>query len=518
MNNDSRVVNSIKNTTNGIISQVISVLANFIVRTIFLMYLNESYLGINGVFTNILTMLSLAELGFGATIIYSMYKPIAENDKEKLKALMLLYKKIYLVIGLLVGIIGVSLIPFLDVFLKDKGDVTSIILIYLLFLFNSVSSYFFAYKRSILSADQKDYINSQYRYVFTIIKSIFQIVIIIFLKSFIGYLLVQIFITLLENIFISMKVDKLYPFLKEKNNKYKLPKEELYRIKKDVKALFITKFGNVMLNGTDNIIISAYVGVKSVGLLSNYTMITGSLVMVLSQLSTGITGSVGNFMAKESENDRYKIFKTVDMINYLIYSFCSICLIILLNPFIELWIGDKYILSEATCIVIAINFLINGVISNWWVFRSTMGLFTQGKYRSLLTALINIIISILLAKRLGLIGVLLGTTISRLLLNSWYDPYIIYKYGLKKDCKEFYKNYIGNIFIFIVILIVNNVIKNIILSNGVNYITFIVLALITLITTLFLFYIVYRRREELKLIVDICNKIIFRIKKQYKYN
>ena len=206
------------------------------------------------------------------------------------------------------------------------------------------------------------------------------------------------------------------------------------------------------------------------------------------------------------------------MINYLIYSFCSICLIILLNPFIELWIGDKYILSEATCIVIAINFLINGVISNWWVFRSTMGLFTQGKYRSLLTALINIIISILLAKRLGLIGVLLGTTISRLLVNSWYDPYIIYKYGLKKDCKEFYKNYIGNIFIFIVILIVNNVIKNIILSNGVNYITFIVLALITLITTLFLFYIVYRRREELKLIVDICNKIIFRIKKQYKYN
>lgn len=518
MNKEGRVVNSMRNTVNGIISQVISVLANFTVRTIFLMHLSESYLGVNGVFTNILTMLSLAELGFGATIIYSMYKPIAENDKEKLKALMKLYKKVYLVIGLVIGIIGMSLIPFLDFFLKDKGDVNNIILIYLLFLFNSVSSYFFAYKRSILSADQKDYINSQYRYIFIIIKSILQIFIIIFFKSFIGYLLIQIFITLLENIFISIKVDKLYPFLKDKSNKYNLSKQELNRIKNDVKALFITKFGNVMLNGTDNIIISSYIGVRWVGLLSNYSMITGSLVMVLSQISAGITGSIGNFMAKESENDRYKLFKTIDMLNYLIYSFCSICLIILFNPFMELWIGDKYILSEKICIVIAVNFLINGVMSSWWVFRSTMGLFTQGKYRAIFTALINIIISIVLAKSLGLMGVLLGTTISRLLVNAWYDPYIIYKYGFKKDCKEFYKSYFINILVFIAILIVNNVFKNIILASGVNYTTFIILLLVTSITSLFLFYIVYGRRDELKFILNIFNKTVLKIKGQYKYN
>lgn len=518
MNKDGRVVNSVRNTANGIISQVISVLANFVVRTIFLMYLSESYLGVNGVFTNVLTMLSLAELGFGATIIYSMYKPIVENDKEKLKALMKLYKKVYFVIGLVVGVIGVSLIPFLDFFLKDKGDVTNIILIYLLFLFNSVSSYFFAYKRSILSADQKDYINSQYRYVFTIIKSIFQIFIIIFFKSFIGYLIVQIFSTLLENIFISMKINRLYPFLTEENNKYNLSKQELNRIKNDVRALFITKFGNVMLNGTDNIIISAYVGVRWVGLLSNYSMITGALVMVLSQLSTGITGSIGNFMAKESEDDRNKLFKTIDMLNYIIYSFCSICLIILFNPFIELWIGNKYILDETTCIVIALNFLINGVMSSWWVFRSTMGLFVQGKYRSIFTALLNILVSIILAKKIGLIGVLLGTTISRLLVNAWYDPYIIYKYGLRKSCREFYIRYIINIVVFLGILIVNTILKNFILLSGVNYITFIILILTTLITSLFLFYIVYGRRDELKFIVDIINKIMLRIKKQYKYN
>ena len=518
MNRDSRVINSIRNTANGIISQIISVLANFVVRTIFLMHLSESYLGVNGVFTNILTMLSLAELGFGATIIYSMYKPIAENDKDKLKALMNLYKKVYLVIGLLVGVIGVALIPFLDCFLKDKGDVTNIVLIYLLFLINSVSSYFFAYKRSILSADQKDYINSQYRYIFTIIKSVFQVFIIIFFKSFIGYLLIQIFITILENIFISIKVDKLYPFLKDKNNKYILSKDELKRIKNDVKALFITKFGNVMLNGTDNIIISSYVGVRWVGLLSNYSMISGSLVMILSQISAGVTGSIGNFMAKESENDRYKLFKTIDMLNYIIYSFCSICLITLFNPFIELWIGNKYILDEATCIVIALNFLINGVMSSWWVFRSTMGLFVQGKYRSIFTALLNITISIVLAKRLGLIGVLLGTTISRLLVNSWYDPYIIYKYGFKKKCREFYIRYIINIVIFCGILIVNTLLKKLVLLNGVTYGSFIILALSTSIISLFLFYIVYGRKEELRFIGDMANKIILRIKKQYKYN
>ena len=512
MNKNGRVVNSIKNTANGIISQVISVFANFFVRTIFVMYLSESYLGINGVFTNLLTILSLAELGFGTTIIYSMYKPIAENNIEKLQALMKLYKKVYTIIGILVGVIGLSLIPFLDFFLKDKWDVTNVVSIYLLFLINSIMSYFFAYKRSILSADQKDYVNSQYRYVFIIIKSILQIAIIILFKSFIGYLLIQIFTTTLENVFISIKVDKLYPFLKVKSDS-SLTHDELSRIKNDVKALFITKFGNVMLNGTDNIIISSYVGVKWVGFLSNYNMITGSLTMVLSQITSGITGSIGNYMAKENSKDRYNLFKTIDTLNFIIYSICTICLIILFNPFIELWIGEKYILSEATCVVIAINFLISGIMSNWWAFRSTMGLFVQGKYRPLFTAIINIIVSIVLAKNMGLIGVLLGTTISKLLVNAWYDPYILYKHGFKIVCGKFYLSYLLKTIAFGVILMLNLIIKNAVLSNGVNYLNFIALMVLTIFISIFSFYILYRNKSELAYIRDIAKNFLIRKKR-----
>ena len=506
----SRVNNSIKNMTNGLFSQLISVILNFVVRTVFIEYLSEEYLGINGLFTNILTMLSLAELGFGTAMVYSMYKPLAENNVEKLKSLMKLYKKVYLWIGIVIAICGISIIPFMDYLIKDKPHVDNLRLIYLMFLVNSVFSYFYAYKRSILSADQKEYIISQYRYIFIVIRSVFQIGILIILNDFIIYLVIQIVMTLLENIFLSQKVDRLYPFLKEKNIE-KLPTGEIKKIKEDVKALMISKFGNVMLNGTDNIIISRFIGVAAVGVLSNYTLITGAIVMVLSQISSAITGSIGNYVAKENKDSQYKLFKRVDFCIFWIYGFSTICLITLLNPFVELWIGKEYVLEEITIIILSVNFLINGIVSLLWTFRSTMGLFIQGKYRPIIVAGLNIIVSIILAKKLGIVGVLLGTTISRTLVNLWYDPYVIFKNGFNRSVGAYYLSYVFRSFLIAIICSIIYLFKQFIFRNGVNKIRFIGLMFVVTIISNIIFVVVYYNKSEFKYIERIFKNIYLKL-------
>lgn len=495
MNHKSRIINSFKNIKNGLISQIVSLVFNFIVRTIFVKYLSEDYLGINGLFTNILSILSLAELGFGSAIVYSLYAPLAKNDIKKIQAIMNFYKKVYMYIGIVIGILGISIIPFLDYIIKDYLYLNNLNYIYMLFLVDSVSSYFFAYKRSILIADQKEYVSSRYRYIFTIIKSLMQIVVLVIFKNFILYLIVQILTTILENIYIAYKINKIYPFLNSLNNEV-LCKNELIKIKKDVNALFIVKFGHVMLNGTDNIIISSFVGIQWVGLLSNYNLVIGSIIMLLSQIISGLTGSIGNFIAKEELREVYKLFKKIDFLNFWLYGVAAICLCILLNPFIELWIGKSYLIEQNTVNVLVINFFINGMTSFLWMFRSTMGLFTKAKYRPVLCSILNIFISIILGKYVGLIGVLLGTTISRLLTNLSFDPYIIYKFGLKKNVKSYYMLYFYRIILLVFIYLCLDFIKLKLFIDGVNIIGFMILMFLSILLPNIIFLLAYQKSNE----------------------
>lgn len=513
-NNKSRVQNSLKNISNGIVAQIISLVANFIVRSVFIKYLNEEYLGVNGLFTNILSVLSLAELGFGSAIVYSMYKPLAEKNNKKLQAIMNLYKSVYMYIGIVVGIVGLAIIPFMDYIIIDKPKINNLTLIYIMYLLNSVSSYFIAYKRSILSADQKEYISSRYRYIFTMIKSILQISILIIFKSFILYLFVQIICTILENILISVRINQIYPFLKEKNNE-KLSRLELKKIKDDVKALIIAKFGNIMLNSTDNIIISSFVGIRWVGLISNYNLIVSSVDMLLSQIINGLTGSIGNFMAEKYEEEKIRLFKKVDFLNFWLYGFSCISLAILLNPFIELWIGNYYLIEQRTINVLVINFFISGITSMLWMFRSTTGLFTKGKFRPIIASLLNIVISIILGKYMGLIGVLLGTTISRTLSNLCFDPYIIYKYAFGEKVKQFYISYMFRSILMIFMYISLNVIKCKMFIDGVTILGFVLLLILSIVLINFVLYITYKKSEEFKYILNIGKLTFTRINKKY---
>ena len=508
MKERSRMKNSFFNLVSGFVSRILGMLTAFVVRTIFIQCLNADYLSVNGLYTSILSMLSLAELGFGTAMVYSMYKPLAKEDTKKLNQLMLLYKKVYNIIGGIILIIGVCLIPFLDYFIKNTPNISGLKFYYLLFLLNSVVSYwFFAYKNSLLQADQKAYIVNNYISIFNVIKSIIQTFLLIIYHNYTLYLLTQILCTIGQNIFISIQVNRTYQFLKEKTID-KLSKKETKEIFKDVKALALSKISHVILNSTDNIIISSFVGFKWVGLLSNFTLITDAVTSMLCQITSSLTGSLGNFIAKESKENSYILFKRIEFLNYWLYGFSTISLIILLNPFIMLWIGKEYVLSDEVVVVLSINFFIAGFMNTLWTFRSTLGLFTQGQYRPLIVSLINIFLSIALSFIWKVAGVLIGTTISRACVNLWYDPWLIHNKGFKKPVKPFFIEYLFRRLLLIFITIILKMVSLIVFDGVVTVLNFVVMLIITIIITNIIFIVVYYKYDEFKYFYNLISNFV----------
>lgn len=441
MTKESRTLNSIKNISFGIGGQLISTILSFISRTIFIKILGIEYLGVNGLFGNILSMLSLTELGISNAIVFSMYKPLAEKDKSKLKGLMKLYRQAYIIIGIVVFLIGISLVPFLDYIIKDKPDIQNLTLIYLMFLFNSVITYFFAYKRSIIIADQKEYIVTLYYYICNFLQVVVQMLILIITKSFLLYLLIQIIFNILSNLLIAKKANEIYPYLVDIKNGV-LDKETKLSIFNNIKSLFLYKVGGVVLTGTDNIIISTFVGVSSVGMVSNYNLLIGTIQTLTSKIFSGLTASIGNFNAQESDERKELIFDSVNFFSFWLFGFCSICFWVLCNPFIEIWIGKEYILDNSILFILILNFYIYGMQNGNWLFRDTMGLFTYSRYIPFIASVINLLVSIILATKWGIVGVFWGTAISRLLTGVWFDSYILYKHVFNKSVINYYKKYI----------------------------------------------------------------------------
>lgn len=493
MNNESRTKNSIRNSYFNITSQLLIILLNFISRSIFIKILSVDYLGVNGLFSNILTMLSLAELGVGSAIIYSMYKPIAQNDKETIRALMQLYAKAYRIIALFILIIGGFITPIIDIFINDGNSIPNLKLIYFLFLMNTVISYLFAYKKSMLSADQREYVNSQYRFIFNVFRFSFQILFLILTHSYIIYLIIQILSTFLENYYVSKKVDKMYPFLLNKNH-VELSKEIKEDIFINIKSLMIYKIASVLLDGTDNLIIGKFLGSTAVGLLSNYTLIIGSITTIVSQFFNSLNASIGNMIASESLEKQEEVFNTLSFLSFWLYCFCSIALLILVNPFITLWIGEEYTLSTNILLLLTLNFYINGMLNVCWSFRTTMGLFRYGKWRPVISGILNIILSVIMVKKLGITGVLLGTTITRILTNVIYDPYLIFKQGFKKSVLNYYLKYLGYLFLLIIIFLITWRFTN--YTKQTSLLEFIYLVIkVTVIPNVVMFIMFYKNKN-----------------------
>ena len=506
-----RTKNSIKNIAFGIAGQLVSTLLNFVSRTVFIYVLGANYLGVNGLFSNILSMLSLAELGVGSAIIYNMYKPLAENDKEKLKSLMKLYARAYNYIGCIVAIIGLTITPFLDYIIKDKPDIPNLTFIYLLFLLNSVVSYFFVYKSSLIVADQKNYIVTIKYQKYALIQAVAQIIILFVTKNYILYLCIQIICSFTVNLSISRKADELYPFLRE-NNVELLDDKSKKQIFKHVTAMMSHKVGGVVVNGTDNILISSFVGVFWVGLYSNYVMIIGILNKFIGQVFTAITASIGNLNAEKDIEKSYNVYKKILFVNFWLYGMCTICLWILFKPFIEIWIGNKFLLPSSSVLIIIVNFYLSGMRQTTIAFNTTLGLFWNDRYKPWIEAIINVIASIILLSKFGIIGVFLGTLISTVTTSLWVDPYILFKHGFNKTLSLYFKSYLKYIIITIITGIITSYITQFIQING--FIGFIIKGLVCVALINIIFLIICFKSKEFKYFEDMIKNTIRKIFKK----
>ncbi|MBQ3306668.1 MAG: oligosaccharide flippase family protein [Bacilli bacterium] len=446
----SRTANTFYNFITSMFGEFLAIILQFVVRTVFIHTLGKSYLGINGLFSNILQMLSLAELGVGSAILFKLYEPLSKNDKKRITILLKFYKRVYQIIGIVITVLGLSLIPFLRYIVKDYNSLESLginaVLIYLLFLIKTVSSYFFfAYKSAIVKADQKAYKLNLVNYIVTTITSFLQIIVLVFVQSFEVYVGVSIFTTILQNYLNARVAKKMYPYIDDKYEE-KLDKKEMKDVFKDCSALLIYKINGVVLKATDNIIISKFLGLGMVGLYSNYFILYSTIDTILGKVFESVLHSLGNLHTTEDKKHEYNIFKTVNFIAIILGATAGIGIACVADEFVSTWIGKKWLLAQPFAILM--GFEIYGLATRQYLskYRSAMGLFKQAKYRPIFGMIINLVVSLLLVKNYGICGVLVGTIVADWTTIMWYDPLIIHKYGFKNQfsIKKYYlKNFIN---------------------------------------------------------------------------
>lgn len=514
MNQKTRTEYSVLNMLTGLGGYFLNTVIGYICRIIFVRCLAAEYLGINGLFSNILSMLSLVELGIGSAMGYALYQPLAKDDKEKITSLMALYKKSYNIIGIVVALLGIMMIPLLQyIIVKPQQIVENIYIIYLVYLFNTASSYFFSYRSALLIAAQKNYIVSGVNYAITTIVSIIQIPILLITQNFMIYLICQSIGVFINNVIVSMWAKHDYPYIEKKNVK-PITQKEKRQMAVNIKALTINKIAAMLVNNTDNIVITYFNGLISTGVISNYTLLTGTLGSITSQLFNGITASVGNLNAVENNKKKYNFFRILNLANFWIYGWCCIGIFLVSGEIVKICFGQKFVLDMQIPLVLAINFYLVGMNNAVLIYKNAMGLFKYGQYLLILTAMINLVLDVILGKMWGMFGIFLATIIARVLTNTWYEPYAVFKYGLEKNFKEYIKIFLE----YVVVLIFTGAVCYVLCGfcKYNNIINLILKVIICSIIPNIVFYMCYGKTQEGKYLIGAIKKIITGVIKKVK--
>lgn len=438
----SRTLNSARNAFINLCAKVLALLCGFVIRTVFLKYLGNQYTGVSTLFTDILNVLSFTELGIGTAISFAFYKPIAENDDYRVAQLMKLCRYIYTIISLSVFVLGMAFIPFLGYFVKDVPDIKEdITLIYVLYVVKTALSYLLVYKSTLIIAKQKRFIVTAVESICQTVKTAADVVLLMTTKNFMVYLYLEIICTLVTNLIIStlanreMKKGKQY-------SEVNIDKSDFKPLFKDVKDVFIYKVSGIVLNSTDSLIISRVISTATVAFMSNYNLIFNAINAVVYQIINAMTASVGNLGAQSSTKEQKNVFYTI---NFLVYIFTGVVccgLWLCVNSFVEILWGGSYVLSDGITALLCINLFVVNMHLTVDMFRNANGVFHKGRMRPLATAVINLVVSIVAAKYMGLFGVLLGTVVSRVSTQLWYDSKLIFNVVFKESVKTYYLKYL----------------------------------------------------------------------------
>lgn len=492
-----RIQKAGKNIIFGYISNLVILLVNFIQRTVFIYVLGRTFSGVNETYTSVLSVLSLAELGIGTALNYSLYKPVAERDIEKIKSYMRFYKKAYLTIAGVIAAAGIAISPFLKLFLKNPGNLTvkELTLYYYLFLFNTVISYFVAYKYSLSNAEQKNYIQTNIATLTKIAAATVQITVLLLFRNFLFYLLAQSVVEFLQKIFVTLYMNRLYPYLRDKDVK-KLTPQETRIVASKTKALICHKVGDVARLQTDTLVISSFVNVDTSAVVGNYLYIITYVGNFVNIIFDSVISGFGNVVATESKERQYLLFKVYRFFACWLFGFGAVGFFHLLTPFIGgVWLRDDgWTLPQMTVTLLVTDFYLKGGRTVLLNFKIASGLFEQDRFLPLVQGAVNLVVSIALVQKIGVTGVYVGTLVSGILANL-IRPGIIYRACFDKKAGAYFKDSLKYIGVILAVGAVAAPIRRVIMGEVTIFAFALMVIVITLLYNL-VFLAVFHRTEE----------------------
>ncbi len=501
-----RTKNTTRNIGWGLLEKIVQIVLPFVTRTLILKLIGEKYLGLNSLFTSIISVLNLADLGFGVAITYSMYKPIAENDFDKLNALLNYYRKIYRIIGVIVLAVGLGLMPFLDSLIS--GEVPSDISIHLLFaiyLANAVLSYWlFAYKKSLLHACHRDDVVNKISLTLTTLQYGLQIALLYIFDNYYIYIIVLPIITLINNVATGIITKKLYPNLYCKGS---VDKETSKDIKKRVSGAFIGKVCGTTRNSLDSVFISAFLGLSLVAIYGNYFYILTALHSVLNIITVSMSGGVGNSIAKETEEKNYKDFNRFTFLYSWLSGWFACCMICIYQPFMRIWVGESLMLEEHTMILFGVYLYVmcSSDIKN--VYYTAAGLWWEGRFRAILEVAVNFVLNIVGAKFFGIFGIIMATIITMIFINFLYGAQILFKHYFKNQkLSKYYLKHLIYVLVIVLVSALTYYICSLLPNSGILYL--LLKALICAVVPNVLLFVIYCRTNAFKSILPTIKSIL----------
>lgn len=495
----SRTKYAFKNVAFAMFSKIFTLLINFVSRTVFIYYLGNTCLGINSLFTEMLQVLSFAELGFGTAMNFALYKPVAENDDATTLKLLDYYKKVYRIIALVIVVFGLALLPFLSYVVKDADVLTinELRIYYIFFLINTVTGYFVSYKYSLVNAQQKNYITTNFEFVSGLVIAVFQIVVICCLKNYFAYLVTHTVLLIVSRFVLSTYLNKRFPLLK-KHPDTLLSAEEKKPIHHEVKGLVFHQFSSVAIHQTDNILIASFIekGIQTVGFISNYNMIIHAVNGMLTLVFNSVVSGYGNLIATSKSKDLKRVFEEANFINFWLYGFSSIAFYILIPPFITLWLGKDFLIERYSFLLIVVNCYLLGQSIVYSNIRTAYGKFTSDGWISLIQALLNLVVSVVCASMWGLLGVYVGTIVSRIFFVL-VRPAKTYKMMFDEGVGNYYKTLFSyGAIVLIAGILTQVVVRFLHFDNAV--ISFVVSCIVVLLLPNAVFGIIFARTRIFK--------------------
>ena len=501
-----RTEKSIQNFKFTLIAQIVTILVSFVTRTCLVRILGIEAVSLNGLFTQVISAISLAEMGVGTAIVYNLYKPLAEGDHEKVSQLMNLFRTAYWIIAAATVVIGIILIPWLPYLITDiSSDISYIRIVYLMFIFQSAVSYLFSYKIALMQADQNGYIYTRIYTIFKLVGTALILIILVISKEYLVFLGANILLTIVTDLYASNVAQRKYPYI---DKRAKLPKEERSQIFSNIRNLFIMQFAGRVVDSTDNILISSMISTILVGLYSNYMVVIGVFKQLSDRLMAATAPSMGNLFVTDDTDSKERNLFRLTFIFYIFASIATIGIYSCIQPFIKLWLGEEYLLDMSVVFVLCFLYFVAIIFEPLKNAMFLTGYFAIGRNISFISAMTNLIVSVILGRKIGLIGIFIGT-MTTYVIEIITKTYYLFKRYLKRSPKQYVFLWIRMTLVFLAEIWIIHIINNKLILSTLP--AFLIMGILSVLITVIAVTLVFFRTDYYEYVVRLLQTNIINI-------